>query len=140
MAGFASKLMIAGVLAGLMFVGRLDAGQQVPAPQPTRPQFTPLPRIIQPLQLAPSPRLPPRFPRSQPPGTSTRPPLPEARVEPFVVCGMTIVPAPVNVDPRFARPAQPMPPELAERFRRVRPPMCSIADARPLRPESPPDR
>jgi hypothetical protein len=140
MAGFAAKLVIGCVVAGVMFAVRVEAGQQAPAPRaslPSLPQNSPQPRLMPPIRFAPLQRLPPPFYAPQPPGTNTRPPLPEIWVEPFVVCGMTIIPAPVNVDPRFARPAQPTQPGLSQRFRRVLPPMCSIADARPRRPDAP---
>jgi hypothetical protein len=154
MAGFTVKLAVGGMLAGVVLAGRADGAPQEPAPArsaPTLPQFTPPPRMTPPVQLAPSQRqppgappppnwLPPRFPQEQPLNPKARPPLPEIWVDPYVVCGTTIIPAPPNVDPRFAQPL----PERSETrrqaaplIRRVRPGICTTADARPLNPVVP---
>jgi hypothetical protein len=142
MAGFASTLAIGGVLAGLVFAGGIEAGQS--RPTPTLPQFSPQPRIMPPIQLAPSQRLPPRFPQEQRANPDTRPLLPEIRVDPYVVCGMTIIPAPPNVDPNMTKPRPertgPAPRQVVPLIRRVPPPTCATADARPRYPDAPRNR
>ena len=146
MAGFGVRVTIGVVLAGLIVAGRIEAGQQPAAlvlPAPTLPQFMQAPRILPPIRFAQRQAPPSPVPGPQPRDQNGRPPLPEIRVDPYVVCGMTIIPAPPNVDPKFARPLvapagaarQNVPP-----IRRVPPGVCSIADARPRNPDAPRNR
>ena len=144
MPGFTAKLVIAAAVVGVMLSSRLHAGQQspVPAPQPapTLPQFQPSPRLTPPIQLAPAPR--PQWQRPVNPlpwPQDGRPPLLEIMVDPYVVCGMTILPARPNVDPRIAKPMPggSAPWQMQSHIRRVPPPVCTSADVRPRNPDAP---
>ena len=145
MAGFALRLAI-GMLVGVVFAGRLEAEQQVSAgghASASLPQNSPPPDFVPPIRFAPAQRLPPRSPQEQWLNPNARPPLPEIWVNPYIVCGTTIIPAPPNVAPSFAKP-------LAERadavrryvplMRRVTPGICTSADARPRNPDAPRNR
>jgi hypothetical protein len=138
MPGFTAKLVLAGAVVGVVLSGRIHAGQQSPAPAPqpapTLPQFQPPPRLMPPVQIAPAPRPQWQLPVNPLPWPPDgRPPLPEVMVDPYVVCGMTILPAPPNVDPGMVKqkPSGLAQFQMRPYLRRVAPPVCANADARP---------
>ena len=147
MPGFSAKLVIAGAVVGAVLSGRIHAGQQSPAPAPqpapTLPRFQPPPRLMPPVELVPTPRPQSQLPVNPLPWPQDgRPPLPEIMVDPYVVCGMTILPARPNVDPGMVKPApggwaQSL---MQAHIRRVPPPTCATADARPRNPDAPRSR